>query len=577
MEVTRALWKRVCLVAIAVVMAGTSLAFFVPTKSALAAVSYYLPYAYGTTAILTQGPGGGVSHQHGTDYAYAYDFDLSGGEVWASAPGTVRDKVTTVTGQTSTPNWGNYVVVEHVDGTCTRYAHMAHGTITTLAEGATVGQGEYLGIEGNTGSTLPAGGGHHLHFQRETCGTDNSRSVSFVESNYTSLNPQGQADQYDAGPSLVLSSSNTLMVQHTARNGDAKTNIKYYGGSGYQAVATGTSSEWATSGTSDIAIDPTASNTAWVAAIKDEGEHGKLFLFKVTPNGSTNMGSLSVNDDQVDHWSLGAPPSIVVDSQGNVYVAAVQYDGDMSIFKRNGATGNVGRVSIGNAGAWSTQGTVALALDPEDDSVWYIAVTKEPIDEVRVYKGTPHTLTFDYYGKLGESDAWTTKAAPSLVVDDDGDVTAVAVKNDGTMWGFHNVDGAENNWPKINDDVGSVDTWSTGGSATLAVSKAVSSNDRVYVAGVRNADSQGGEMPIFMMQPSTVVQDSVWSFDEMLGNSTTWSEYAAPDLLVAPGGTVFLAAVSRAGYLHSYSRNASTGDWSSYGLIGSNGWAGNLP
>jgi hypothetical protein len=384
------------------------------------------------------------------------------------------------------------------------------------------------------------------------------------------------ADAFDAGPSVALSDNATLMVQHTARNGDAKTNIKYNGGSDYYAVATGTTSAWSTSGTSDIANDPIAFETGWVAAVKDDGAYGKLYLFRVTPQGSTNVARLDVGSE-IDQWSLNAPPSVVVDSQGNVYVAAVQQDGDMSIFKRNSLTGNIGRVSIGSAGAWSTHGTVNLALGP-DDAIWYIAVTKEPVKEVRTYRGDPHTLTFNYYGKLGVLDNWTTKAAPAIVVDDDGDVTAVAVKNDGTMWGYHNVDGVYDNWVKINDDVGAIDTWSTEGSIGLAVSKAEGiSNDRVYVAGVRNADALGGEMPIFMMNPDADVASTTWSFDEMLDNITTWSQYAAPDLVVAPGGTVFLVAVSRAGYLHSYSRSPSTGDWSSYGLIGSNGWAGNQP
>lgn len=154
---------------------------------ASASVSYYLPYAKDHTASLNQGPGGSTSHNTGSAYEHAYDFGLGGGEVWASAPGEIKSKVTNITGQTTTLNWGNYVVLEHADGTCTRYAHLAANSVTTLGVGTTVGQGAYLGREGNTGYTLPTGGGHHLHFQRETC-NGNSLAVDFIENDWTSQN-----------------------------------------------------------------------------------------------------------------------------------------------------------------------------------------------------------------------------------------------------------------------------------------------------------------------------------------------------------------------------------------------------
>jgi len=371
----------------------------------------------------------------------------------------------------------------------------------------------------------------------------------------------------DANPSITLSSSTTLLVQHTSRDGRATTRFKTLNGPSYSTVQTGSSTSWSTRGTSDIAMDPSQSGVAWTALVKDAGDYGELYLFKVTTSGSTNIARLDVGSE-TDQWSLDAPPSIVVDSEGNVYVAAVQADGDMSVFKRNGETGNIGRTSIGNASAWSTNGTVSLAVGP-DDAIWLAAVTKQSVNEVRTYRGVPHSLTFNYYGKVGV-DNWTVEAAPAIIVDDDGDVTVVAVKTTGAMWSYHNIDGQNNNWVKINDNVGASETWSVEGTMNLAVN----GDDTIYVAGVRNGNSDGGELQVFRMMPEATVADSVWVHDDQIGVASNWSQYSAPDIISTSVGTVFLVAMQVNGELHSFVRNHSTGIWSNYGQIGGSGWAG---
>ena len=55
---------------------------------------------------------------------------------------------------------GNYVAIEHNDGTITRYGHMYPKTVT-VKEGDTVAQGQKLGMVGNSGSST----GCHLHFE----------------------------------------------------------------------------------------------------------------------------------------------------------------------------------------------------------------------------------------------------------------------------------------------------------------------------------------------------------------------------------------------------------------------------
>ena len=96
----------------AVLAAGLGL---VEASPAAAAVSYYLPYATGTTASLNQGPGDcNPTHCPGGSLEHAYDFGLSGGEVWASAPGTLVARVTTVTGQTGPGSWGSQSLPDRI-------------------------------------------------------------------------------------------------------------------------------------------------------------------------------------------------------------------------------------------------------------------------------------------------------------------------------------------------------------------------------------------------------------------------------------------------------------------------------
>lgn len=56
---------------------------------------------------------------------------------------------------------GNYVMLQHSDGSRTLYYHMKKNSITTKAIGATIQKGEYLGTVASSGSS----GTPHLHFE----------------------------------------------------------------------------------------------------------------------------------------------------------------------------------------------------------------------------------------------------------------------------------------------------------------------------------------------------------------------------------------------------------------------------
>ena len=70
-------------------------------------------------------------------------------------------------------NWsyGNFVVIDHGDGTTTLYAHMSSRAVS---EGGMVTQGQTIGYVGTTGSST----GNHLHLE--------------VRDNYTRVDPESK-------------------------------------------------------------------------------------------------------------------------------------------------------------------------------------------------------------------------------------------------------------------------------------------------------------------------------------------------------------------------------------------------
>lgn len=96
----------------------------------------------------TEGPSGTLGrHASGTTYSHGWDFSngVTGTDVWAAAPGTV---ITAATGFNN--GWGNYVRVDHGDGTIARYAHLDH---IHVSQGQAIGRGAVIGGEGNTGNS----------------------------------------------------------------------------------------------------------------------------------------------------------------------------------------------------------------------------------------------------------------------------------------------------------------------------------------------------------------------------------------------------------------------------------------
>ena len=128
---------------------------------------YKPPWPLGVEYNTNQGNGPGFSHNG--NQLYAFDFGVPlGGQLVAARGGVVGDVVENLSKNynpcdPATPNAdgpGNYVRIDHEDGTFAYYVHLTKDTVP-LTVGEIVERGDPVGEAGNTGRSC----GPHLHFQ----------------------------------------------------------------------------------------------------------------------------------------------------------------------------------------------------------------------------------------------------------------------------------------------------------------------------------------------------------------------------------------------------------------------------
>ena len=129
---------------------------------------YTAPWPFDVQKNVNQGNGPGA-FSHNNEQQYAFDFGLvDGDEIRAARGGVVGDvveglKVNYNPCDPATPDAdgpGNYVRIDHQDGTYAYYVHLKPDTVP-LTVGQEIGRGAVVGEADNTGRSC----GAHLHFQ----------------------------------------------------------------------------------------------------------------------------------------------------------------------------------------------------------------------------------------------------------------------------------------------------------------------------------------------------------------------------------------------------------------------------
>lgn len=123
-------------------------------------------YVNPTSKIYCSSPFGTRTHPVSgkTETHSGIDIAIPGGEpIYAAKDGTISYIKSDVTGINSCSfGYGNYIMIDHGEGTTTLYAHMKYGSIPEDFEvGTVISQGEQIGTVGSTGCST----GNHLHYE----------------------------------------------------------------------------------------------------------------------------------------------------------------------------------------------------------------------------------------------------------------------------------------------------------------------------------------------------------------------------------------------------------------------------
>ncbi|MEA3374419.1 MAG: peptidoglycan DD-metalloendopeptidase family protein [Campylobacterota bacterium] len=124
-------------------------------------VSYRLPFAAGSSVVVSQGFNGTTTHNGFSRYAVDFQVPI-GTPIYAARAGTVvsaESKHNKGGFSKSYGKYANYIVIEHDDLTLGKYYHLKKDGVSVKV-GQKVNRGELIGQSGNTGYSS----GPHLHF-----------------------------------------------------------------------------------------------------------------------------------------------------------------------------------------------------------------------------------------------------------------------------------------------------------------------------------------------------------------------------------------------------------------------------
>ena len=104
--------------------------------------------------------------------------------------------------------YGNYVILQHNDGSYTLYAHLAQNTVL-VENGQSVMQGQVIGKVGSSGSST----GGHLHFELRIGGNSSQNTVDpLIYISATEPRKTGMEYQYDENGNIISDGSLTTAI-----------------------------------------------------------------------------------------------------------------------------------------------------------------------------------------------------------------------------------------------------------------------------------------------------------------------------------------------------------------------------
>lgn len=252
---------------------------------ALAAPNFQLPFTCGETWNASTWSGHNPTNAVDLNF-YPADQEV-GKPIRASAPGRVtRSEYSTTSG------YGNFVVIDHGGGWTTWYAHLRSRGV---AVGATVTQGQQIGIIGNTSATASLA--VHLHYEQRLNGTTqraviNGQALAYFDNSQTLVSRNNCA----TSTGLVVDSDNarndtTKGYIEVSTNWTVSSGTAGYYGTGYAFASTMPLSDAATFW---FYLPAAATKTidAWWTAGTNRSPEAPFIVWNA---GGTQLGTVKVN------------------------------------------------------------------------------------------------------------------------------------------------------------------------------------------------------------------------------------------------------------------------------------------
>ncbi len=159
------------------------------TIGGLAGQAYTMPVGRGEQWVVTQRPSGGFSHFNRSRNAWDIA-PTQGRYVTAMRAGIVHAHDLGLGRTPRVHSFGNYITIDHGDGEYSHYAHLATQSFL-VRDGDRVSQGQSLAAVGNSGYTLGAGGGYHVHVHVTRSASIAAQSIPFEFDQIRTVRAQG--------------------------------------------------------------------------------------------------------------------------------------------------------------------------------------------------------------------------------------------------------------------------------------------------------------------------------------------------------------------------------------------------